>query len=727
MHISRVSLVNYRNFARTNVLLSPGVNTIIGENGSGKSNLFRAIRLLLDDTFATRRHDLRDTDFHRGLGDWRGHWIVIMIEFGDVSDDEAVQSLLLQHTADESTGDTDRATYALVFRPNAQKRNELSTLATGDHEGLSALQETITLVDYERVLLGKMSVDLTDSDQYARIVGDFDKVIFPSTTHNAAPDFAAEIGIPVQRDMSLWREFSLSYVPALRNVVADFNDPRKNPLRTLLSVKSEEIPEGDFEEILEKVRELNESIEDRDDVQDVTRGIQKTFKDAVGETYSPTSMKIQSELPLQASDLFQSLKLYVSEHGDSAPRRLHEMSLGGANLVYLALKLLEFEYQSKRQAVANFLLIEEPEAHIHTHVQKTLFDRVSFENTQIIYSTHSTHISEVSEIQRVNVLSREDGSWVALQPSTGLEENEVQSAQRFLDAIRSNLLFSRSVLLVEGDAEEILIPNLVKKIYGISLDEIGVSLINVRSTGFENLGNLFHEDRLRKRCAIVTDSDAAFFNTDPDDGDSDTVAKRKTKADSSAKSGQERKALLDAFSTSNPYLQVEYAPHTFEVDFADSSETNRAILASTVNDVYQQEARRRSKKQALGSDEVAQYGRAALALADKAGKGWFALLVSEHLDAADLDCGPVLPDYILSALGFAASELPRETWARIIDYRIGKWEESSVVSEDEILAGSGLLEQFAREEIDLDSVLSGMDLMTEADDRLLQLIRAFDQ
>lgn len=727
MYISRVSLVNYRNFARTNVLLSPGVNTIIGENGSGKSNLFRAIRLLLDDTFATRRHDLRDSDFHRGLGDWRGHWIIIMLEFGDVSDDEAVQSLLLQHTADETTGDTDRATYALVFRPNAQKRNEFSALADGDHKGLSALQETITLDDYERVLLGKMSVDLTDHDQYTRIVGDFNEAIFPSTQNGTAPDFTAEIGIPIQRDMSLWREFSLSYVPALRNVVADFNDTRKNPLRTLLSVKSEEIPEGDFDEILEKVRELNESIENRDDVREVTRDIQKTFKDAVGETYSPTSMKIQSELPLKASDLFQSLKLYVSENGDAVPQRLHEMSLGGANLVYLTLKLLEFEYQSKRQAIANFLLIEEPEAHIHTHVQKTLFDRVAFDNTQIIYSTHSTHISEVSQIQRVNVLSREDSSWVALQPSTGLGAAEVQSAQRFLDAVRSNLLFSRSVLLVEGDAEEILIPNLVKKIYGISLDEIGVSLINVRSTGFRNLGNLFHEDRLRKRCAIITDHDTTFFNTDEDDNDSDTVARRKKKAVSSAKSGQERKAQLDTFSAGNSYVQIHYAPHTFEVDFADAAETNRTVLASTVDEVYKKEADRRRKKQALCSEEIAEYGLASLRLANKAGKGWFALLVSDHLNAADPDCGPVLPTYILDALGFAASELPRETWARIIDYRIGKWEESKCTNEDKILTARTLLGAFTREKIGLDSVVSGLEDMSEADDHLLQIMRAFNR
>lgn len=725
MHISRVSLVNYRNFARTNVLLAPGVNTIIGENGSGKSNVFHAIRLLLDDTFATRRHNFKESDFHRGLDDWRGHWIVIMVEFNNVSDDESVQSLLLQHTAEESTGETDRATYALVFRPNASKRNEFAALPDGDHEALSALQATITLDDYERVLLGKMSADLTDSEQYDRIVGDFEAAVFPSDKYGAAPAFAREIGTSIQREMSLWREFSLSYVPALRNVVADFSDPRKNPLQSLLTVKSEEIPEGDFDEILEKVRELNESIEGRGDVQDVTRGIHKTFKETVGETYSPTSMKIQSELPLEASDLFRSLKLYVGENGDAAPRRLHEMSLGGANLVYLTLKLLEFEYQSRRQAIANILLIEEPEAHIHTHVQKTLFDRVTFENTQIIYSTHSTHISEVSEIERVNVLSREESSWVALQPATGLEPKKVQSAQRFLDAVRSNLLFSRSVLLVEGDAEEILIPNLVKKIYGVSLDEIGVSLINVRSTGFENLGNLFHEDRLRKRCAIVTDCDATFFDTEPNDGDAEPLAQLKRKALSSAKSGRHRKESLDAFSMGNDYIHVEYAPHTFEVDFADAAKVNRSILASTVDDVYQQNARRAENKLDLDSGEIQRYGQASLRLAQKAGKGWFALLVSQQLHSSDIDGGPVLPRYILDALGFAASELPQETWVRIINYRIDRWKESGCVSAGEVSAARDLLDMFMREDIDLSSILSGIQGLPYADERLVGLAQAF--
>ena len=49
MYISKVSLVNYRNFENSFFLFNKGINTIIGENASGKTNLFRAIRLILDD------------------------------------------------------------------------------------------------------------------------------------------------------------------------------------------------------------------------------------------------------------------------------------------------------------------------------------------------------------------------------------------------------------------------------------------------------------------------------------------------------------------------------------------------------------------------------------------------------------------------------------------------------------------------------------------------------
>lgn len=95
MHISKVQIVNYRNFSRADIQFNRGINTIIGENGSGKTNLFRAMRLLLDDNLLRMAYRLDETDFFRGLGSWRGHWIIISLEFQNVSQDEAIQSLFL--------------------------------------------------------------------------------------------------------------------------------------------------------------------------------------------------------------------------------------------------------------------------------------------------------------------------------------------------------------------------------------------------------------------------------------------------------------------------------------------------------------------------------------------------------------------------------------------------------------------------------------------------------
>src|SRR5450631_4164941 len=132
MHISKLVLVNYRNFPIANVLFKKGINTIIGENGSGKTNLFRAIRLLLDDNMVRSAYRLDENDFHRGLGDWRGHWIIISLEFDEVSQDEAIQSLFLHGAGNIENSTIGRATYNLIFRPKPSVRIQLTQLEEGD-------------------------------------------------------------------------------------------------------------------------------------------------------------------------------------------------------------------------------------------------------------------------------------------------------------------------------------------------------------------------------------------------------------------------------------------------------------------------------------------------------------------------------------------------------------------------------------------------------------------
>jgi len=711
MYISKLSLVNYRNFGNTRVLFNKGINTIIGENGSGKTNLFRAIRLLLDDNMKRSASRLEQNDFYRGLLDWRGHWIIISLEFEEVSQEESIQSLFLHSAGDITNEPIERAAYNLIFRPKAEIRVAISKLGNGDTDGLAAVRQRITLADYETIFTGRSDADFNDEAVYKNIVGDFDLVRFSDEI-----EFPS-IGAKVPGMFSITQEISFTFIQALRDVVAEFQNNRANPLLTLLKSKSGQIDPAVFEPISVMVRELNNSIEQLGDVQILRTDISDTIKEAAGETYSPSLLSIKSELSDEADKLFHSLKLFVGEAEDGHEGAIHELSLGGANLIYLTLKLLEFKYQKAKQSFANFLLIEEPEAHIHTHIQKTLFDKRNYEDTQIIYSTHSTHISEVSNVLNINILGKNASRCEAYQPATGLVPAQVGNIQRYLDAVRSNLLFAKSVMLVEGDAEELLIPILVKKVLGISLDEMGISLINIRSTGFQNVAILFNDARIRKRCAILTDLDTAIINTNPAPGDSDDVKKKKLKVKNSHDVGVQRKTALETFAKNNNWLHLCFAPHTFEVDFVDAGNSEKVV--DVLGDVYSSPGTVATAKAELESGDIARFGTRVLTMAQQEGKGWFAILLGKMIDHKT-----VIPSYILDAIFFVYPTVSTEVWFNILSYRVKCIEQAEQFGPEVIAAFRVKLKSFRDGAIDFITIRNDM-LTTFAADQLNPVLNRF--
>ncbi len=341
--------------------------------------------------------------------------------------------------------------------------------------------------------------------------------------------------------------------------------------------------------------------------------------------------------------------MFIGEPNENHEGGIHELSLGGANLIYLTLKLLEYKYQKDKDTFANFLLIEEPEAHIHTHIQKTLFDNLDFGETQIIYSTHSTHISEVSKISSMNILAKKQNHAEVYQPAKKLDTKDITKLERYLDAVRSNLLFAKGVMLVEGDAEEILIPIMVKKVLGVSLDELGISLINIRSTGFENVAQIFHEDRIKRKCSIITDLDKAI----------------EEKNKGAEEKGAARKEKLDEFSKNNEWIKPFYAEYTFEVDFV--AKANKREVKQLVSEIYTDPKTIKKSNEDMDSEEVIYYGKRVLTMANNVGKGWFAIMLGKHISFQTF-----IPEYILDALIFAKLDFNVETLSNIIEYRVQK-------------------------------------------------------
>jgi predicted ATP-dependent endonuclease of OLD family len=181
MHISKLSIRNYRNFRSISLSLNKGINTIIGENGSGKTNLLNAIRLLVDNSLP-RSLRFYEIDFNRSISSWRGHWIILQIEFDDLDLGDEFQALVVHRTG-EIEEDSKKGSYSLFFRPKKEIREKLyqySCVDDKEQNGLNEILNQISIFDYEIVFNGRTSVDFSDDSIYNDYVGNFNEISFPN-------------------------------------------------------------------------------------------------------------------------------------------------------------------------------------------------------------------------------------------------------------------------------------------------------------------------------------------------------------------------------------------------------------------------------------------------------------------------------------------------------------------------------------------------------------------
>lgn len=651
MYISQLSIVNYKNFKREKFKFKKkSVNNIIGENASGKTNVFQAMRLILDDSLPANAKFLSRDDFHRGLGEPFGHWIIISLNFsglGDTEEQEVLANYILNDGEDHKT--SKEGTYTFIFRPKFSFRQELHEISNA-HEDLFTRKDkilkfcsshAISKETYEPVAFVRTKIDFTEESIYRDHVGDFKQFIFPN------PNLESEelIGNKKPPYFSLINEVACTYVKALRNVVADLKYYKTNPLYKLLTLKSKQI--NDDKNIVNDIVKVNQKISSIPEIENLSNDISRSLINTIGSTYSP-KIQVSSQLPEDFIELIQSLGLVVEDSlSYQGTGRIEDLSLGGANLIYLALKLYEYEsIRDNNEHITHFLMIEEPEAHIHNHIQKTLFENFNFKNTQVFVSTHSTQLSSVSNISSMNILSRKDVRTEVYAPSNNLELKNIRCIERYLDAIRSDILFAKSVILVEGDAELILIPALVKKTLGVSLEEMGISLVKMDGTVFKHISDLFHENRIRSYCSILTDLDKAFITHENASFANTEYIKAQLNAQ---KSGADRKIALDDYTFNNIYVSAFYAENTFETELISYSE-NVNLFESVIKTTYTRKADRDATLANINSSDMTKKYHHALKFAKKIGKGWLAAEMVGHVTIDN-----IIPEYILKAIRFSLS------------------------------------------------------------------------
>lgn len=204
--------------------------------------------------------------------------------------------------------------------------------------------------------------------------------------------------------------------------------------------------------------------------------------------------------PAELNAILRKLELLLEEN---------KSGLGTMNLLYIATELIHLkreEYLGVRLA-----LIEELEAHLHPQAQlRVLKSLLADENSKIQYilTTHSTQLGSSIPLKYIKLCVNSD-VYSLDSSSTALSESDYQFLERFLDATKANLFFAKGVIIVEGDAENILIPTLAE-LLDRPLYKYGVSIVNVGSTALLRYSNIFKRkdgNALPIRVAVVTDLD----------------------------------------------------------------------------------------------------------------------------------------------------------------------------------------------------------------------------
>lgn len=301
------------------------------------------------------------------------------------------------------------------------------------------------------------------------------------------------------------------YLKPLRDAKRDLIPKKNSRLSQILEAHEVFDGKGDAHELVEKFSTLENAIEQyfisdnegkkpKNDIEEILEGFFK-YKQEVNFTITNKDLR----------GVLEILKIALDDE---------KLGLGSHNLLFMAAELLSLK--GNNTDGIRLGLIEELEAHLHPQAQmrviQTLQEEADKNKVQFILTTHSPNIGSKLKLNSIyisegkNVFSLKEGE-------TELEKADYEFLERFLDVTKANLFFSNGIILVEGWAEELLIPVLAEKI-GINLTKKGVSIVNVGNTAFLRYAKIFkrvNNPQMETPVSIITDLDIKpdVFNSLP--------------------------------------------------------------------------------------------------------------------------------------------------------------------------------------------------------------------
>jgi predicted ATP-dependent endonuclease of OLD family len=148
--------------------------------------------------------------------------------------------------------------------------------------------------------------------------------------------------------------------------------------------------------------------------------------------------------------------------------------LGYKNLIKIVFALAEFSKQivNNIEITVPLVFLEEPESHMHPQLQQTFskyltgfLKNISVKSVQILLTTHSSHIANVVPFNQIRYAQKFKTKVIYKDLSEFYSSNQSNAdfIHKYLTISRCDLFFADKVILIEGTAERLLIPDMIKK------------------------------------------------------------------------------------------------------------------------------------------------------------------------------------------------------------------------------------------------------------------------
>ena len=495
--------MNFRSFKKALIPFHEGVNVIIGHNNTGKSNLLRAMGLVLG---YSNGHRLGTSDlfYETDVAELQRQSPRIQI------------TLVLRRSADENLDSADMALFAnMMTDPALSEETELRYEFKLDDS-----QEQNYKADVANAITAKEIWKIIEQD-YIRLY----------KSSRSGGNQAA--GININETLG---QIDFQFLDAIRDVSHDLYAGYNPLLRDVLSFFIDYSVKNDVTKTEDEIKEQLKAL--RDDFVQQSRPLMQTLQDRLqdgknvflkyaldtGATFNGAEPDFDGTVT--ENEMFSVLRMFIKYAvGIEVPATYN--GLGYNNLIYMSLLLAKMQadgniaYMKRNAKVLSFLAVEECEAHLHPAMQYKFLKFLQDNNLnghvrQIFMTSHSTQIASAVKLDDLICLTSPALGQINVGYPRAIYKEESsndmvskQYVQRFLDATKADMFFANRLIFVEGIAEELLLPVFARYLNKNLTDE-HVLVVNMGGRYFNHFLKLFNTENpytINKKIVCLTDID----------------------------------------------------------------------------------------------------------------------------------------------------------------------------------------------------------------------------